>query len=67
MPEKDKKLYTYTYTLPKTHNWKFCPYCNKRLFEVLESKGFIIEIKCRSCKKVVTIEERSEYAGGLSR
>ena len=67
MLEKDNKLYTYTYTLPKNHNWKFCPYCNKRLFEVVESKGFVIEIKCRRCKKVVTIEDRSGNVGDLSR
>ncbi|NDV68603.1 hypothetical protein D0T66_06785 [Dysgonomonas sp. 25] len=47
--------YTYSYT--KKQNWVVCPQCEKRLFEVLKGKDFAIEIKCRSCKRVVLIEQ----------
>jgi len=58
MPDTDTdKLYTYNYRLPKNNGWKFCPNCSKRLFEVLASGNFVIEIKCRSCKKVIQIKE----------
>lgn len=48
--------------------WVFCPnpHCHKRLFEIIESNGFVIEIKCRNCKKLVRIE-KGEYARDLQR
>ncbi|PXV62370.1 hypothetical protein CLV62_12058 [Dysgonomonas alginatilytica] len=57
MPEILEKLNTYSYNLPHSTNWKFCPNCRKRLFEVIQSDGFTIEIKCRCCKKIVSIEQ----------
>lgn len=47
--------YSYSYT--DNRNWKFCPNCHKRLLEVIKGKGYIIEIKCRSCKKLIQIKE----------
>ncbi len=59
--EKDAQVqtgsYNYSYSYTENRNWKFCPNCQKRLFEVLEGKNFILEIKCRSCKKLIQIKE----------
>lgn len=46
-------------------SWVFCPECHKRLFEVIETGGFVIEIKCRNCKKLVRLK-KGEYVGNLT-
>lgn len=57
MPKQAQSTNCYIYQYPDSENWKFCPNCNKRLFEVLNGKNFTIEIKCRSCKKLIQIIE----------
>lgn len=39
-------------------NWVHCPACGHRLFY---NKGghFLIEIKCTSCKRILTIDEKT--------
>lgn len=52
-----RERYSYTYTYAENRNWIFCPNCARRLFEVIKGKGFIIEIKCHSCRKLIKIEQ----------
>lgn len=37
-------------------NWVHCPVCGHRLFYNKGGK-FLIEIKCTSCKRILTIDE----------
>lgn len=36
-------------------NWKKCTICHKKLFKIIESKGSVIELKCK-CGNIENIE-----------
>ena len=38
-----------------TERWVNCPYCGHRMFRWIDGK-WTLEIKCTSCKKIVTLE-----------